>query len=102
MSYVHALRTTGRLEESVAAYRRAIGMEPTLGEAYWSLANLKTFRFSHSDILAIRSALERTDLTNEDRLHFEFALGKALEDEKSYAQSFTHYVEGNAIRRRLA
>jgi tetratricopeptide (TPR) repeat protein len=101
MSYGHALRTAGRLEESVAAYRRAIGMEPTLGEAYWSLANLKTFRFSQSDMLAIRSALERTDLTNEDRLHFEFALGKALEDEKFYAQSFTHYAEGNAIRRRL-
>jgi predicted Zn-dependent protease len=101
MSYGHALRTPGRLEESVAAYRRAIGMEPTLGEAYWSLANLKTFRFSDAEMLAIRSALERTDLTNEDRLHFEFALGKAFEDEKSYAQSFSHYAQGNAIRRRL-
>jgi tetratricopeptide (TPR) repeat protein len=101
MSYGHALRTAGRLEESVGAYRSAIGMEPRLGEAYWSLANLKTFRFSHSDMLAIRSALERTDLTKEDRLHFEFSLGKALEDEKSYAQSFTHYAEGNAIRRRM-
>jgi tetratricopeptide (TPR) repeat protein len=101
MSYGHALRTAGRLEESVGAYRSAIGMEPRLGEAYWSLANLKTFRFSHSDMLAIRGALERTDLSKEDRLHFEFSLGKALEDEKSYAQSFTHYAEGNAIRRRL-
>ena len=101
MSYGHALRTAGRLEESVAAYRGAIGMEPTLGEAYWSLANLKTFRFSDAEMLAIRSALERTDLTNEDRLHFEFALGKAFEDEKSYAQSFSHYAQGNAIRRRL-
>ncbi len=101
MSYGHALRTAGRLEDSVGAYRRAIGMEPTLGEAYWSLANLKTHRFSDADLLAIRGALERTDLTNEDRLHFEFALGKALEDEKSYAESFTHYAAGNAIRRRL-
>jgi len=101
MSYGHALRTAGRLEESVAAYRRAIGMEPALGEAYWSLANLKTFRFSDAEMLAIRNALERTDLTNEDRLHFEFALGKAFEDEKSYAQSFSHYAQGNAIRRRL-
>jgi tetratricopeptide (TPR) repeat protein len=101
MSYGHALRTAGRLEESVAAYRHAIGMVPTLGEAYWSLANLKTFRFSDADLTAMRCALERTDLTDEDRLHFEFALGKAFEDEKSYAQSFSHYAEGNAIRRRL-
>ena len=41
----HALKTEGRQEESIAAYRRAIAMEPSLGEAYWSLANLKTFRF---------------------------------------------------------
>ncbi len=101
MSYAHALRTAGRLEESVAAYRHAIGMEPTLGEAYWSLANLKTFRFSDADKLAMRTALERTDLSIEERLHFEFALGKAFEDEKAYAQSFGHYAEGNAIRRRL-
>jgi tetratricopeptide (TPR) repeat protein len=101
MSYGHALRTAGRPEESVAAYRRAISMEPTLGEAYWSLANFKTFRFSDADLLAMRSALERTDLSNEDRLHFEFALGKAFEDGKSYAESFSHYAQGNAIRRRL-
>ncbi len=101
MSYGHALRTAGRLEESVAAYRHAIGMQPTLAEAYWSLANLKTFRFSDADLAAMRSALERTDLSQEDRLHFEFALGKALEDAKSYARSFQHYAEGNAIRRGL-
>jgi tetratricopeptide (TPR) repeat protein len=101
MSYGHALRTAGRTGDSIAAYRRAIGMEPTLSEAYWSLANLKTFRFSDADLLAIRSALERTDLSSEDRLHFEFALGKAFEDEKSYAESFSHYAQGNAIRRQL-
>lgn len=101
MSYGHALRTAGRLEESVAAYRHAIGMQPTLAEAYWSLANLKTFRFSDADLAAMRGALARTDLSQEDRLHFEFALGKALEDAKSYARSFQHYAEGNAIRRGL-
>ena len=101
MSYGHALRTAGRLTESVAAYRRAIEMEPTLGESFWSLANLKTFRFSSADMSAIRGALERPDLHDEDRLHFEFALGKAFEDAGSYAESFAHYAAGNAIRRNL-
>jgi tetratricopeptide (TPR) repeat protein len=101
MSYGHALKTAARLEDSVTAYRRAINMEPTLGEAYWSLANLKTYRFTESDILAISKALSRTDLAHEDRLHFEFSLGKALEDSGSYAESFAHYSEGNAVRRRL-
>ena len=101
MSLGHALKTAGRQDDSVLAYRRAIGMEPTLGEAYWSLANLKTFRFSEADTLAIDGALARTDLSNEDRLHFEFSLGKALEDSGSYEQSFAHYAKGNAIRREL-
>jgi len=99
MSYGHCLKTAGRQEDSIVAYRRAIGMEPTLGEAYWSLANLKTFRFSDTDMRAIANALARTDLADDDRLHFEFALGKALEDEESYEESFAHYAAGNAIRR---
>ena len=101
MSYGHSLKTAGRQDDSVAAYRRAIAMQPALGEAYWSLANLKTFRFSEMDVLALRQALERGDLGDDDRLHFEFSLAKALEDAGSYEESFVHYAEGNAIRRRL-
>jgi tetratricopeptide (TPR) repeat protein len=99
MSLAHALKTARRVDESVTAYRRAVEMEPTLGEAYWSLANLKTFRFSAQDACAMQSALDRTDLGEEDRLHFEFALGKALEDEGSYESSFAHYAAGNALHR---
>jgi predicted Zn-dependent protease len=101
MSYGHSLKTAGRQDDSVAAYRRAIALQPTLGEAYWSLANLKTFRFADADIVAIRAALERADLSDEDRLHFEFSLAKALEDIESYEESFVHYAKGNAIRRGL-
>ncbi|MFL6600848.1 MAG: tetratricopeptide repeat-containing sulfotransferase family protein [Steroidobacteraceae bacterium] len=100
MSYGHSLKTAGRQDDCVAAYRRAIQIQPTLGEAYWSLANLKTFRFVQDDIGAIRGALERDDLTDDDRLHFEFALGKALEDREAYEQSFAHYAKGNALRRK--
>jgi tetratricopeptide (TPR) repeat protein len=101
MSLGHSLKTAGRQEESVAAYRRAIGMQPSLGEAYWSLANLKTFRFSPADVRSMRGALARPDLASEDRVHFEFSLGKALEDESSYEESFVHYAKGNALRRQL-
>ena len=100
MSYGHALRTAGRPDDSVSAYRRAISMVPTLGEAYWSLANLKTFRFTDEEARAMRAALGRTDLADDDRVHFEFALGKMLEDAKSYEDSFAHYAAGNALRRR--
>ena len=98
-SYGHALRTTGKVSESIAAYRRALSFEPTLGEAWWSLANLKTFRFSHEDVLAMRQALARDDLSPDERIPLEFALGKALEDAASYPESFDHYAAGNALRR---
>jgi len=100
MSYGHSLKTSGRLPDSIAAYRRAIAAQPTLGEAYWSLANLKTFRFSEADVRGIRDALARDDLGDEDRLHFEFSLGKGLEDQASYEESFVHYARGNALRRK--
>ena len=99
LSYGHALKTAARQDDSIAAYRRGIALAPNLGEAYWSLANLKTFQFSDADVAAMRAALARTDLDPDDRLHFEFALGKALEDREAYAESFAHYEAGSAIRR---
>jgi tetratricopeptide (TPR) repeat protein len=101
MSYGHSLKTAGRLDDSISAYRRAIALQPSLGEAYWSLANLKTFRFSDTDVLALRRALELPALSDDDRLHFEFSLGKALEDDACFEESFAHYARGNAIRRKL-
>ncbi|HQR77319.1 MAG TPA: sulfotransferase [Burkholderiaceae bacterium] len=98
-SYGHALKTAGLQPESIAAYRRSTQVTPGFGEAYWSLANLKTFRFEARDVEAMLHQLERTDLTIEDRFHFHFALGKALEDAGEYARSFDHYAEGNRLRR---
>jgi hypothetical protein len=74
---------------------------PGLGEAYWSLANLKTFRFTPEQTQAMRTQLANGSLTPEDRFHFEFSLGKALEDAGEYAESFEHYLEGNRLRRAM-
>jgi tetratricopeptide (TPR) repeat protein len=98
MAFGHVLKASGRQTESIAAYRRSIELEPRLGEAWWSLANLKTVKFDAADIAAMQAQLQRSDLANEDRLHFEFALGKALEDARRYAESFGHYDAGNRLR----
>ncbi|MGH8311299.1 MAG: sulfotransferase, partial [Steroidobacteraceae bacterium] len=99
MSYGHALKTAGHQNDCVNAYRKCIALMPSLGEAWWSLANLKTFRFSADDLAAMRTQLKRSDLSDEDRFHFHFAIGKALEDAQAFAESFEHYAEGNRLRR---
>jgi Flp pilus assembly protein TadD len=98
MSYGHILKTVGEQAESIAAYRRAIELRPTLGEGWWSLANLKTVRFSEADMMAMEDALADKRLDNEDRFHLHFALGKALEDARKPEASFGHYAAGNRLR----
>ena len=97
LSYGHALKTAGQQERAIAAYTRCIELDADFGEAYWSLANLKTFRFNDLQIGAMRTALARS-LKAQQRTDFEFALGKALEDRAEYEQSFRHYETGNALR----
>jgi predicted Zn-dependent protease len=99
LSYGHALKTSGRENDSVAAYNKSIELLPSLGEAYWSLANLKTVQFMNEDIAAMRLQLRRADLAVDDKLHLHFAMGKALEDKGEYAASFEHYAQGNQLRR---
>jgi tetratricopeptide (TPR) repeat protein len=99
LSYGHALRTAGRLDDAIVAYRRSIAQAPSFGEPYWSLANLKTVRFSDEEEVAIGAQLQRADLSLDDRLHLHFAVGKALEDRAEYRASFDHYAKGAQLRR---
>jgi len=99
MSYGHALKTAGHTARAIDAYRRGVELQPSFGEIWWSLANLKTFRFSADDLAIMRRQLARADLGEDDRLHLAFAIGKALEDAGEYEPSFAHYAQGNALRR---
>lgn len=99
MSYGHTLKTVGRLDESIDAYRKCINQSPEVGEAYWSLANLKTFRFSEDDIEKMRQQVTAEGGDANDQSHLAFALGKALEDFGEFDESFKFYRRGNVIRR---
>jgi predicted Zn-dependent protease len=98
--YGNVLRTGGLAGESIAAYRKGAEIRPSYGEAWFCLANLKTFRFSEAEMHIMSEQAQRPDLSDEDRLQLDFALGKALEDAGDFARSFEHYVRGNALRRR--
>lgn len=99
LSLGHMLKTVGRLDEGVEAYREAIRLRPQAGEAWWSLANLKTVKFDAEDLAAMRDTAERDDLTEEDRFHLEFALGKAMHDLKQFDEAFAFYQAANRRRR---
>jgi len=100
LSYGHMLKTVGRQADGIAAYRKTIALNPALGEAWWSLANLKTVRFDDADVVAMQSALATPSLSDEDRFHLEFALGKAMHDAKRPDEAFEHYAVGNRLRRK--
>jgi tetratricopeptide (TPR) repeat protein len=102
LSYGHVLKTVGRQADAVAAYRRSLDLAPGLGEAYWSLANLKTWRFEAGDLARMGQLSAEPDLADEDAVHLDFALGKALEDAGRFEASFEHYRLGNARRRAAA
>jgi len=97
MSYGHVLKTVGQQDNGIAAYRRALDCQPDLGEVWWSLANLKTVRFSDEDVAAMEAALDG-EPSHEDKFHLHFALGKAYGDRGDAEASFHHYALGNELR----
>ena len=99
LNYGHSLRAVGRQEEAVAAYRRSIALAPGLGEAYWSLANLKVVKFTPEEEAAIARMADTPTLADEDRIHLHYALGKAREDGGRHAEAFDHFARGAALRR---
>src|SRR5487761_521397 len=99
LSIAHSLKTLGAAEAAVAEYRAAASARPGYGEAYWSLANLKTYRFPDGEIDRMRAAESAPATATVDRYHLCFALGKALEDQGGFAQSFEYYSRGNALKR---
>jgi len=99
LSIGHALKTLGRTPEAIESYRRAALARPDFGDAYWSLANLKTYRFPDEELARVRAALTAPHTALADRYHLCFALGKALEDRGEFAESFRYYSEGNALKR---
>jgi tetratricopeptide (TPR) repeat protein len=99
LSIAHALKTLGRRHEAIDAYRHAAAVRPGFGDAYWSLANLKTYRFADAEIARMRLAEADAATAAVDRYHLCFALGKALEDQGEFAESFAHYARGNALKK---
>ena len=101
MSQGHVLKTLGKQEEALACYREAIRLKPTFGEVYWSMANLKIFRFEDEEIAAMEEQVRLGNLNESTDAHFRFALGKAWEDRKDYDRAWHYYHTANQKQRQL-
>jgi tetratricopeptide (TPR) repeat protein len=95
----HALKTIDQVPDAIESYRAAAAGRPDFGDAYWSLANLKTYRFDDAEIARMREAEQAPGTAAEDRIHLCFGLGKALEDRSAPAESWAYYERGNALKR---
>lgn len=101
MGYGHALKTLGDQPASLRAYREAIRLRPDFGEVYWSMANLKIFKFEDAEVEAMEEQIENPELKESTDVHFRFALGKAYEDRKDYDKAWDYYHSGNERQRPL-
>jgi tetratricopeptide (TPR) repeat protein len=95
----HSLKAVGQQNEAAESYQAATVIRPSFGDAWWSLANLKTYRFSEGEIAQMRAEESAPAVSLADRCHLCFALGKAFEDCKQFAESWQFYLRGNALKR---
>ena len=94
----HAAKTIGRIEEGIDYYRRCYTAKPDYGDAFWSLANLKTYSLSDDELAIAQRSEAAQQTTPIDRIHLCFALGKAFEDRRDFALSFEYYERGNRLK----
>ena len=99
VSLGHSLKAVGRKKEATESYQMAAAARSSFGDAWWSLANLKTYRFSQNEIVQMRAEEAAPGTDPVDRYHLCFALGKALEDRNEFAESWQFYERGNALKR---
>lgn len=96
----HAQKTLGDLADSIRSYQAAYQLQPDYGDAYWSLANTKSYRFTDVEMAQMREQEAMATTQEADRIHLCFALGKAYEDAAAFEDSFRYYQRGNELKRR--
>ena len=94
----HAYKTTGNKQQAVEAYLKAAHYHQQFGDAYWSLANMKSYTFDAEALQDMADIEAQSSIGVEDRIHLCFALGKGFEDAGQFEKSFTYYEKGNRLK----
>ena len=96
----HALKAKGDTKEAVTAYETAIEHAGDFGDAYWSLANTKTYKFTPALLAQMATQVSKSSISLEDKIHICFALGRGYEDRGDAELSFHYYQLGNSLKKR--
>ncbi|WP_158972906.1 tetratricopeptide repeat-containing sulfotransferase family protein [Paraglaciecola sp. L3A3] len=94
----HAYKANGDIKQAIAAYQQAYKIRPSFGDAYWSLANTKTYQFSEQELELMQDQLSKIELDHDDKVHIQFALAKTYEDNKQFEKAFSFYQYGNSAK----
>ena len=97
----HINKTLGRRAQCEDAYRECLRLDPRYAEAYWSLADLKNYRFSDAELATMQDLLA-SPAASTDQAQLHFAIARALEQRDSYCAAFSHYVAGNTLRKQTS
>ena len=97
----HAYKTKGDITKAQNAYQHAYQLQSDFGDAFWSLANIKTYQFNDNELALMKGSLAKTNVSEDDKIHINFALGKAYEDRAQYNDSFSFYAQGNALKKQV-
>lgn len=98
LSCGHLYKNFGEIENSIISYKKSYEINNFCGDAYWSLANLKTYNFDDSEIKKLEEMVLDEYINDEEKIYMHFALGKAYEDASEYEKSFNHYKQGNDLK----
>ena len=96
----HALKALGEVDNAVSAYKKAAFYAKDFGDAYWSLANTKTYRFDNNELEVMQQQESASTTKLEDKIHLCFALGKGFEDARQADKAFHYYDKGNRLKKR--
>jgi len=102
LSMGHLYKTSGEIDKSINCYQTAYKTDKYFGDSYWSLANLKTYTFSESEVISLDKMVNDPYVSVDEKTFMYFALGKAYEDLNEYEKSFNYYKEGNLIKKSKA
>lgn len=96
----HVLKAVGQYQGAVDSYNECIRQRPEFGETWWSLANLKTYRFDDATLAEMQRRVAGGGLTASSEVNFLFAIAKAFEDRGEFGNAWEFYTRGNQTQRK--